>query len=390
MERFESVDYYDCEELLTAPERRFRDTIREWVDRVYLPRASACFEAGIFPADLIPDMARLGLLGIKLDAYGGPGLNSLCYGLACQELERGDSGLRSFVSVMNSLVIYPILTFGSQEQRDRWLPALVRGEKVGCFGLTEPEAGSDPASMRTVATRTGDGYVIKGRKMWITNGELADVSIIWARSEEGIRGFLVEKGTPGFTARPVKGKFSMRASVTSALSLDDVRIPEANVLPGAHGLRSILMCLNEARFGVAWGALGAAVACYETALDHAKRRVQFGKPLAARQLIQDRLVSMVVEITKGQLLCLRLAKLMDRGRARPGQISLAKMNNVAAALKIARTARDILGARGIGLQYPVIRHLLNLESVYTYEGTHTVHTLIIGRDITGHNALADG
>jgi glutaryl-CoA dehydrogenase len=390
MKRSQSVDYYECEELLTPEERRFRGTVREWVDRVYLPRAGACFEAGIFPADLIPDLAALGLLGVKLAGYGGPGLNSVSYGLACQELERGDSGLRSFVSVMNSLVIYPILTFGSEEQRDRWLPAMVRGEKVGCFGLTEPEAGSDPASMRTVAARTGDGYLINGTKMWITNGELADVAVIWARSEEGIRGFLVEKNTPGFTARPVKGKFSMRASVTSALSLDNVHLPDTNVLPGAHGLKSILMCLNEARFGVAWGALGAAIACYEAALDHAKKRVQFGKPLAARQLIQDKLVSMVSEITKGQLLCLRLAKLMDRGRARPGQISMAKMNNVAESLKIARTARDILGARGIGLQYPVIRHMLNLESVYTYEGTHTVHTLIIGRDITGHNALVDG
>ncbi|HVO84093.1 MAG TPA: acyl-CoA dehydrogenase family protein [Syntrophobacteria bacterium] len=390
MKRSQSVDYYDCEELLTPAERRFRNTIREWVDRIYAPRASAWFEAGIFPADLIPDMARLGLLGIKLGDYGGPGLNSLCYGLACQELERGDSGLRSFVSVMNSLVIYPILTFGSEEQRDRWLPAMVRGEKVGCFGLTEPEAGSDPGSMKTVATRTGDGYRINGRKMWITNGEIAHVAVIWARSEEGIKGFLVEKDTPGFTARPVQGKLSMRASVTSALILDNVVVPDASLLPGAHGLKSVLMCLNQARFGVAWGALGAAVACYEAALDHAKKRIQFGKPLAARQLIQDKLVSMVSEITKGQLLCLRLAKLMDRGRARPGQVSMAKMNNVATALKIARTARDILGARGIGLQYPVIRHMLNLESVYTYEGTHTVHTLIIGRDITGHNALVGG
>jgi glutaryl-CoA dehydrogenase len=390
MRRPRSLDYYDCEELLTPAERHFRDTVRDWVDRIYLPRASACFEAGIFPTDLIPEMARLGLLGVKMADHGGSGLNSVCYGLACQEAERGDSGLRSFVSVMNSLVIYPILTFGSDEQRHRCLPAMVRGEKVGCFGLTEPDAGSDPASMRTVATRTGDGSLINGSKMWITNGEIAHVAVIWARSEEGIRGFLVEKDTPGFTARPVKGKFSMRASVTSALSLDNVLVPAANVLPGARGLRSILMCLNEARFGVAWGALGAAIACYEAALDHTKKRVQFGKPLAARQLIQDKLVSMVAEITKGQLLCLRLAKLMDRGRARPGQISMAKMNNVAEALKIARTARDILGARGIGLQYPVIRHMLNLESVYTYEGTHTVHTLIIGRDITGHNALAGG
>jgi glutaryl-CoA dehydrogenase len=390
MKRSPSVDYYDCEELLTPAERRFRNTIREWVDRIYLPRARECFEVGIFPTDLIPDLARLGLLGTKLVDHGGPGLNSMCYGLACQELERGDSGLRSFVSVMNSLVIYPILTFGSEEQRQRWLPAMVRGEKVGCFGLTEPEAGSDPAGMGTVATRTGDGYLINGRKMWITNGDIAHVAVIWARSDEGIRGFLVEKGAPGFTARPVQGKFSMRASVTSALTLDNVRVPAANILPGAQGLRSVLMCLNEARFGVAWGALGAAIACYEAALDHAKKRVQFGKPLAARQLIQEKLVSMVTEITKGQLLCLRLAKLKDRGRARPGQISMAKMNNVAEALKIARTARDILGARGIGLQYPVIRHMLNLESVYTYEGTHTIHTLIIGRDITGHNALGGG
>jgi glutaryl-CoA dehydrogenase len=283
--------------------------------------------------------------------------------------------------------MFPIATFGSQAQKDHWLPALARGQKIGCFALTEPESGSDPSSMRTEAKREGGHYVINGRKMWISNGESADVAIIWARSEDGIRGFLVEKETPGFEARPIRRRYSQRASVTSVLTLSNVRIPAENVLPGTRGLKSTLMCLNEARYGIAWGAVGAAMACYEAALDYARERMQFGVPIAAFQLVQQKLVNMLTEITKAQLLCIRLGQLKDAGRVRHTQISLAKRNNVFEALKIARSARDILGANGISLRYPVIRHLLNLEAVYTYEGTHDIHTLSIGRDITGHNAF---
>jgi glutaryl-CoA dehydrogenase len=312
----------------------------------------------------------------------------MAYGLACLELERGDSGLRSFVSVMNSLVMYPIASFGTEEQKARWLPSMVRGEKIGCFGLTEPEAGSDPQSMRATATLSGDHYVLNGRKMWITNGEIADVAVIWARSDEGIRGFLVEKGTPGFSARPIQRKYSLRASVTSALVLDNARIPAENLLPGTEGLKSALMCLNEARYGIAWGAVGAAMACYETALNYAKSRIQFGAPIASYQLVQRKLVKMLSEITKAQLLCVRLGNLKDEGRAHHTHVSLAKMNNASEALEIARAARDILGANGISLGHHVIRHMLNLETVNTYEGTQDIHTLAIGRDITGHSAFS--
>jgi glutaryl-CoA dehydrogenase len=383
-----SVDYYECEELLAEPEREVRDRVRRWVEARYLPRAADCFEQGVFPKDLIPEMAEQGLLGMKLHDYGGAGLNHVAYGLANQELERGDSGLRSFISVMNALVIHPIATFGSQEQKDRWLPALVQGEAVGCFGMTEPQAGSDPGSMQTTAVRGGNGYVLNGRKMWITNGELAHVAVVWARTEEGIRGFLVERGTPGFSAHPIQRKFSLRASVTSSLVFDRVKIPVENVLPGTQGLKSALSCLNEARYGIAWGAVGAAMACYETALNYAKSRFQFGAPIASTQLVQSKLVKMLTEITKAQLLCLHLGRLKDAGRARHTQISMAKMNNSAEALKIARAARDILGANGISLGHSVIRHMLNLETVNTYEGTQDIHTLSIGRDITGHDAFS--
>ena len=384
----QGVDYYQCDELLSAAEREMRDRVRRWVEERYLPRAADYFEQGIFPVHLIPELAELGLLGMKLPGHGGQGMNHVAFGLVCQELERGDSGLRSFVSVMNSLVMHPIATFGSEEQKARWLPAMARGEAIGCFGLTEPQAGSDPQSMQTQAVRDGDGYLLNGRKMWITNGDLADVAVICAQTADGIRGFLVEKETPGFTRHRVERKFSLRASVTSALVLKDVRIPAANLLPGTVGLKSALQCLNEARYGIAWGAVGAAMACYETALNYAIGRSQFEQPLASFQLVQSKLVHMLTEITKAQLLCLRLGRLKDAGKARHTQISLAKMNNAAEALKIARMARDILGANGISLGYPVIRHMLNLETVNTYEGTHDIHTLAVGRDITGLSAFS--
>jgi len=388
MKPFQGVDYYQTGDLLSIDERNVRDTIRRWVEEQYLPSIGTAFDEGRFDRDLIPQLADLGLLGIKIEGYDCPGMNNVVYGLVCQELERGDSGLRSFVSVQNSLVMHPIYTFGSEAQRTQWLPALACGRAVGCFGLTEPDTGSDPVHMRTRAIRKGGDYVLNGSKMWITNGEMADVAVIWAQTEGGIRGFLVEKGTPGFEAFPIPWKYSLRASVTSGLALDDVRIPAENVLPGTDGIRSALTCLNEARYGIAWGAVGAAMACYETALEYAKSRIQFQVPIASFQLVQAKLVQMLTEITKAQLLCVQLGRLKDAGRARHTQVSLAKRNNVAEALKIARTARDILGANGITLDYHTIRHMLNLESVYTYEGTHDIHTLILGRDITGLDAFA--
>ncbi len=383
------TDYYLCEDLLADDEKQIRDEIRAWIDRRYLPRAADLFEQSIFPVELIPEMAKMGLFGFKLNEYGGRGKNNVAFGLVCQELERGDSGLRSFVSVMNALVIFPIYTFGTGEQKDRWLPQLVSGNKIGCFGLTEPEAGSDPQSMRTTAVKDKAGYVLNGRKMWITNGSIADVAVVWAKTEDGqIRGFLVEKGMPGFSARPIERKFSLRASVTSVLNFEKVRVPEENLLPGTHGLKSPLTCLNEARYGIAWGSVGAAIACYETALNYAKSRIQFNAPITSFQLVQRKLVRMLTEITKAQLLCIRLGRLKDEGRARHTQIAMAKMNNASEALKIARAARDILGANGISLGYPPIRHMLNLETVNTYEGTEDIHTLAIGRDITGQNAFS--
>jgi len=385
---YQATDYYRCEDLFSENERRIRDEVRRWVQTRCLPKVADWFERGVFPLELVAEMAALKLLGMKMKELACPGMSNLAYGLVCQELERGDSGLRSFVSVTNSLVIYPIATFGSEDQQATWLPSLVKGEKIGCFGLTEPEAGSDPQSMKTTAARQGDRYLLNGRKMWITNGEIADVAIVWAKTPDGIRGFLVEKGTPGFSAHPIARKFSLRASVTSALVLEDVRIPLENLLPGTTGLRSALMCLNEARYGIAWGSVGAAMACYEAALEYAKNRVQFGAPIAAYQLVQQKLVGMLAEITKAQLICVRLAQLKDQGLAKHTHISLAKMNNAAEALKIARSARDILGANGISLGHHVIRHLLNLETVNTYEGTHDIHTLVLGRDISGLDAFS--
>jgi len=387
MHPFETVDYYQIEELFSDEERWIQRTVREFVDREVLPVIEEYHRREEFPRHLIPRMGKLGLFGTYLEGYGCLGASSVAYGLVMQELERGDSGMRSMASVQGALAMFAIHAFGSPEQKERWLPAMARGEAIGCFALTEPDHGSDPGSMRTRAVPDGDGYRLSGTKRWITNGSIADVAVVWARCPDVIRGFLVEKGTPGFAAADIKGKFSLRASITSELVLEEVRVPAAGVLPGAQGLRTALACLSQARFGIAWGALGAAMACYRVALEYARERKQFGRPIACYQLVQQKLVYMVTEITKGQLLAFRLAKLKDAGRAHHAQISLAKRNNVAIALKTARLARDILGANGIVSEYPVIRHLMNLETVSTYEGTHDMHTLIVGRHVTGESAI---
>jgi len=358
--------------------------VREFVEDEFLPLIKDCHRDGRFPVELLPKMGASNLFGSNLSEYGLPGLGGVAYGLINQELERGDSGLRSCVSVQSSLVMYPIYTFGSQEQRDRWIPPLASGEAIGCFGLTEPDFGSNPAGMRMTARRDGDHWVLNGAKQWITNGSLADVAVIWARTEDGIRGFLVEKGTPGFTARDQKGKFSLRASVTSELGFLECRIPADSLLPKTDGLRNALMCLNEARYGIAWGALGAAMDCYHTALEYSKERIQFGgRPIASHQLVQDKLVWMVTEITKGQLLAYQAARLKDSGQLKHYHVSMCKRNNVWVARESAKLAREILGASGIVDDYPVIRHMLNLESVFTYEGTHDIHGLVVGQRITG-------
>jgi glutaryl-CoA dehydrogenase len=373
--------------LLSEEERMMRTVARAFTDEQILPIIAQHFRQGTFPGGLIRRMGELGFLGANLQGYGCAGINNVAYGLIMQELERGDSGVRSFASVQGSLVMYPIHAFGSDAQKERWLPKLAAGEAVGCFGLTEPDFGSDPGSMATKAVSLGAEYVLNGTKLWITNGSIADLAVVWAKLDGVVRGFLVERGTPGFTARDIHGKHSMRASVTSELSLQDCRVPADSLLPKTEGLRAPLSCLNQARYGIAWGAVGAAVACYHAALDYSRQRVQFSKPIASFQLVQQKLVHMLTEITKAQLLCLQLGRLKDAGRVRHTQVSLAKRNNVAAALEIARLARDIHGANGIVDEYPVIRHMLNLESVFTYEGTHDIHTLILGRDITGISAL---
>ncbi|HYL43535.1 MAG TPA: acyl-CoA dehydrogenase family protein [Ktedonobacteraceae bacterium] len=383
-----ATDLYNIDHLLSEEERMVRDTVRKFVQERVLPIIGEHFEAGTFPRELIPAIADLGLLGMHLDGYGCAGLSSVCYGLACQELEAGDSGLRSFVSVQGSLAMFPIFAFGSEEQKQHWLPRMARGEVIGCFGLTEPDSGSDPGSMRTMARRDGNTYVLNGTKMWITNGGMADVAVVWARSEDGIRGFLVERGTPGFTTSDIHHKLSLRASITSELHFEDCRVPAENMLPDVRGLRGPLSCLNEARFGIAWGATGAARACYEAALDYAKTRVQFDRPIARFQLVQEKLAIMATELVKAQLLALQLGRLKDEGIMHPVQISIAKRNNVREALRTAREARSVLGANGITLEYPVSRHSNNLESVYTYEGTDDIHTLIIGQAITGENAFS--
>jgi glutaryl-CoA dehydrogenase len=383
-----AADLYNIDHLFSEEERMVRDTVQKFVRERVLPVIGEHFEAGTFPRELIPEIADLGLLGMHLDGYGCAGLSAVCYGLACQELEAGDSGLRSFVSVQGSLAMFPIYAFGSEEQKQRWLPRMARGEVIGCFGLTEPDSGSDPGSMRTTARRDGDSYILNGNKMWITNGGIADLAVVWAKAEDGIRGFLVERGTPGFTTSDIHHKLSLRASITSELHFEDCRIPVTNMLPNVRGLRGPLSCLDEARYGIAWGANGAARACYEAALDYAKTRVQFNRAIGGFQLVQQKLTIMVTELIKGQLLALQLGRLKDEGLVHPVQVSLAKRNNVREALRTAREARSVLGANGITLEYPVSRHENNLESVYTYEGTDDIHTLIVGQAITGLNAFS--
>lgn len=384
MSKFQGVDYYNIDSLLSEEETLVRNTVRGFVDDNVVPVIEKHYEAGTFPLDLVPKMAELGLFGATLPAkYGCAETNNVAYGLMNQELERGDSGIRSFASVQSGLVMYPIYTFGSEEQKDHWLPKLAAGKAIGCFGLTEPDYGSNPGGMVTRAEKKNGGYLLNGAKMWITNGTIADVAVVWAKLDGEIKGFLVEKGTKGFTAPEMKGKHSLRASVTSELVFQDCFISEKNILPKSGGLKSPLMCLSQARYGIAWGAIGAAMACYESALNYAKSRVQFGKPIAAFQMTQEKLTHMVTEITKAQLMCLQLGRLKDKGTAKFTQISMAKRNNVYHALEIARMAREILGANGILNEYPVMRHSANLESVKTYEGTHEMHTLIIGEDITG-------
>jgi glutaryl-CoA dehydrogenase len=381
---FRGVDFMEIDAFLNDEEKLVRQAVREFVDREVVPHIEAWYHDGVFPLHLVPALGGLGLLGANLTGYGCAEMSNVQYGLIMQELERADSGLRSFVSVQSALVMYPIYTFGSDEQKQRWLPMLQQGKAIGCFGLTEPDFGSNPAAMRTHAVKDGASYVLNGEKTWITNGSIADVALVWARTPEGIRGFLVEKGTAGFTVKDIKGKMSLRASVTSSLSLADVRVPAANMLPGATGLRAALDCLTQARYGIGWGAVGAAMACYNEALEYAKVRRQFGdKPIASHQLVQAQFAEMITEITKAQLLALHTGRLKDQGRADYAHISMLKRNNVKVALDIARTARDILGANGVADEYPIFRHMCNLESVFTYEGTHNIHTLIIGERVTG-------
>jgi len=391
MATFSGVDYYGLDELLSPEERMARDSVRGFVEREVLPNIEAYHAREEFPRQLIPRLAELGVFGANLQGYGCAGMNNVAYGLIMQELERGDSGLRSMASVQGALSMYPIYRFGSEAQKRRWLPRMAAGQAIGCFGLTEPDHGSDPGGMTTRARLDGDHYVISGVKRWITNGSIADVSVVWVKvredGEDVVRGVLVEPGTAGFSSRDIKGKFSLRASITSELVFEEARVPRENLLPEARGLSAPFSCLNQARYGIAWGALGAAMACYSAALEYAQVRTQFNRPIAGYQLVQQKLVYMLTEITKGQLLVWRLGRLKDAGRLRHEQVSLAKRNNVAHALDISRLARDILGANGIVNDYPVIRHLMNLETVKTYEGTHDMHTLIVGRDITGLDAI---
>ncbi len=389
--KFKGVDFIDFDGLLSEDERLVRDTTRRFVEENVVPIIEQCNRDGRFPRELVKPMAELGFFGPNLKGYGCAGMSNVEYGLIMQELERGDSGIRSFCSVQSSLVMYPIYAYGSEEQKQKWLPAMAKGEKLGCFGLTEPDFGSNPSGMRTRAKKVGNEYVLNGEKMWITSGTVADLAVIWAKSEEHgnrIRGFLVETDRPGFKADDVHGKWSLRASVTSGLSLQDVKVPAENMLPGADGLKGPLGCLNQARYGISWGAVGAAMSCYDTALQYSKVRKQFrDQPIASHQLVQEKLVWMISEITKAQLLALQVGRLKDAEKAQHQHISMAKRNNVWMALECARMARDILGGNGIADDYPVMRHMMNLESVKTYEGTHDIHALIIGESVTGISAF---
>ncbi len=384
MARFPGVDYILVDSQLNEQELLVRQTARQFVDDRALPVVRDCFRDGRFPSELISEMAELGFLGANLEGYGCAGMSNVEYGLVMQELERADSGLRSFVSVQGALVMYPILTYGSDEQKQRWLPQLQCGKAIGCFGLTEPDFGSNPAGMKTTARRDGSDWILNGEKTWITNGSVASVAVVWARAEDGIRGFLVERGTPGFTTSDIHGKLSMRASVTSSLALADCRLPDSALLPGVRGLKGPLGCLSQARFGIGWGVIGAAMDCYETARAYSVLRKQFDdRPIASHQLVQEKLAWMITEITKAQLLALHAGRLKDAGKLEPAHISMLKRNNVAMALECARLARDLMGANGIIDEYPIMRHLCNLETVKTYEGTDHVHALVIGERVTG-------
>ena len=385
--QLDPMDLYDVQSLFTNEERMVRESVGRFVDEQVLPGIQDAFEHHYFPQDLIPQVAELGLLGSSLEGYGCAGMNSVSYGLICQELERGDSGLRSFVSVQSSLVMYPIHAYGSEEQKQRWLPAMASGEVIGCFGLTESHGGSDPGSMKTNAKRDGDDWILNGSKMWIRNASVADAGVVWAKTEDGIRGFIVEKDMPGFTAQEIENKFSLRASVTGALFFDNVRIPDANVLPGVTGLKGPLSCLTQARYGITWGVIGAAQACLAEVINYSQDRVLFGRPLSHTQSAQLRIADMARRITAAQMLSWRLGILKDKGEMSPTQVSIAKWNNCRAALDIARDARDLLGGAGISAEYVPIRHMLNLESVITYEGTETVHQLVVGKELTGVNAF---
>jgi glutaryl-CoA dehydrogenase len=381
------MDFFDIRSQLSEDEQLVQDTVARFTDEKVLPVIREAFEQHRFPAELVAGLAELGLLGSSIEGYDCAGLNGICYGLICQELERGDSGIRSFVSVQSSLCMWPIYAYGSEEQKQKWLPPMARGEAIGCFGLTEPHGGSDPANMKTHAKKDGDDWILNGAKMWITNGSIADIAIVWAQTEDGMRGFLVEKDMKGFDAPEIENKFSLRASVTSSLFFDDVRVPADNMLPGAEGLGGPLRCLSQARYGIAWGAIGAAQACLTEALNYSADRHLFGRPNTHTQTIQRRLADMSRRITNSQLLAFQLGRLKDSGKIQPSHISMAKWNNVRMALDVARDARDILGGAGISAEYCPIRHMLNLESVITYEGTETIHELVIGKELTGVNAF---
>ena len=384
MARFSGVDYLLIDSLFSEQELLIRQTARQFVEDRVIPIIRDCYREGRFPRELIPEIGELGFLGANLEGYGCAGLSNVEYGLIMQEIERGDSGLRSFVSVQGALVMYPIYSYGSAEQKDRWLPKMQSGEAIGCFGLTEPGFGSNPAGMQTRAKQDGECWILNGEKTWITNGSMADVAIVWARTDDGIRGFLVEKGTPGFTTSDIHGKLSMRASVTSSLALSDCRVPASAMLPGAQGLKAPLACLSQARYGIGWGVVGAAMECYETARQYSIDRKQFdGRPIASHQLVQEKLAWMITEITKAQLLAIQAGRVKDQGKIDPAHISMLKRNNVAMALECARLSRDLLGANGIMDEYPIMRHMCNLETVKTYEGTDHIHTLVIGERVTG-------